>query len=70
MQFALLDDLFVDFGFGFGAIWILRFCLLLFVESSKVQIFMGFQKLVVFNILVKVHVVELLKVANVLSPVS
>jgi hypothetical protein len=70
VQFALLDDFLVDLGFGFGAVGVRGLRSLLLVETREVQVFVGFEELVVFNVLVEVHIVEFLEVADIFAPVG
>jgi hypothetical protein len=68
VQFALFDDFFVNLGLGLWSIW-LRLGLF-FVKASEIKVFMYFKELLVFNIGVKVHIIEMLEVTDVCSLVG
>ena len=65
MQFALLHDFLVDLSLGLGAIVGLR--LFFLFKTCEVEVLMHVLKLLIFNIRVKVHIIEFLEFIDLLS---
>lgn len=65
MQFALLHDFLVDLSLG---LWpVICLWLLFLIETGEIEVLMHVLKLLIFNIRVKVHIIELLKFIDLLS---
>jgi len=68
VHFAFFNDFLIDVGLG---LWSIRILLGLFlIKAGKIKILVSFKELLVFDIGVKVHIIELFEVTDVGSFVS
>lgn len=68
MQLALFHDFLINLSLSLGAIIGLR--LFFLIKTCEVEVLMHVLKLLIFNIRVKVHIIEFLKLVDLLSPMS